>query len=1028
MVSTLQFTLLVMKGFKRGPSGTLPGVQDGQKQAQGELRAKLEFALSRLNDQESLPAGVEEIREFLQGLYVDWLPIVIAAVGEAGPNLKPLGRRESVKLLGMLAEIHGDLVVPLLPRILQIVVTRLQEADLHLREACAETVFRLTRALVVDPESSSVFAQILKPLFNALSEHSKWVQMGSAACICSVIQGSPVAVLRENLHRLSTRLVQHLAAPLAMAKPHLLMACSYVIRAVGSPDFDEYLPAFLPCLESCLAPTTDWQTRKTAIEVIQTIGDDPDLGASLNLPRPSPQMGSGPTPLQLRLGLLIEAARHDKVRAVREAVKDAMSRWCLEPSDLKVAKAPDRSRNVSPPAVDRSRHTSPPAGPRSGSPALSGSTQRAEREASRSRAAPRLKEPEEIDRSSAAVFDSETTPSTRGQSSAATEKRNKERAKAAAAMASDPQPRPKRERQSIFEGPANSAFFNSMSATVVVDSHEDGVDTYEGGPDEVAWNSERDGPGDAYLQHKLADDVEEDLREFVEMERDAGKDSFLMEVEAATIDAEIEIAAAAEAREALAAELEGTAQTSQRYQEPAEEPLVYSDDEISDASPLSIECPAARSFVPREEMETTAARPGPQRSRSTSPFEIEEEALRREQREGNHRLDDSGRADTAGDLGSGRVVADLRQPEEAWAWDDMPLQPAKANGGSELQVLALQLEALTERFTRVEAERDADRESFESQIIELENRLADRIVRLEETVERQGELLQEQSMKLKERDKQLEHQRTLIAELLSKERPPDNYLGAPCEEVGDDLGEDLGSGGWESEELPVSIGSAGSLGLPSMSQVPPTFGVGGPLSSNPSKLNELFQSTGTGYSTGTAALKPMLPRHRAAPGGVGELSDFSDRAASASMGSDALRAPKAVPVENDGLWEAVTDLCREGRHLEAYKRAIAEPDERCLLRLMHHTGPVVERLDAESNSRLIRRLIHILQSRDSKGSAHLDHVFAWLRRALEVCIHFTSSQVEDLSAALKQIAGPQPSSAEESGAAQLLARLSSLRR
>merc|ERR1719487_1550895 len=222
--------------YKGGGGGRLLGVRESN-QALAELKTKLEFALSRLNDQDTQRTGIEEIREFLQTLYPDWFPMVISCIGEAGTNLKPLGRCESVKLLGLLAELHGDAVVPLLARILQVVVTRLQDADLHLREACAETVFRLARALVIDVESSGVFGTLLKPLFGALGEHSKWVQIGAAACICSVIQGSPPSVVRDNLGRLCSRLVQHLSLPLAMAKPQLLCACVYAMQAVEDADF-----------------------------------------------------------------------------------------------------------------------------------------------------------------------------------------------------------------------------------------------------------------------------------------------------------------------------------------------------------------------------------------------------------------------------------------------------------------------------------------------------------------------------------------------------------------------------------------------------------------------------------------------------------------------------------------------------------------------------------------------------------------------------------------------------------------------
>jgi hypothetical protein len=131
------------------------------------------------------------------------------------------------------------------------------------------------------------------------------------------------------------------------------------------------------------------------------------------------------------------------------------------------------------------------------------------------------------------------------------------------------------------------------------------------------------------------------------------------------------------------------------------------------------------------------------------------------------------------------------------------------------------------------------------------------------------------------------------------------------------------------------------------------------------------------------------------------------------------------------LWEKVVELCEQTRFLEAYKQVIAEPEESCLLRLMQHTGPIVERLDAESNSRLIRRLIHILSSPSKEPAATcIDQIFSWLSQALEVGIHFTTSQVEDLAAALQKAAAAQSPLApmERAEAARLLHRVSALRR
>merc|ERR1711970_376611 len=103
-------------------------------------------------------------------------------------------------------------------------------------------------------------------------------------------------------------------------------------------------------------------------------------------------------------------------------------------------------------------------------------------------------------------------------------------------------------------------------------------------------------------------------------------------------------------------------------------------------------------------------------------------------------------------------------------------------------------------------------------------------------------------------------------------------------------------------------------------------------------------------------------------------------------GGEGFLHASAAPTRKAGgaIWEKVLELCEAQKFLEAYKLVIAEPEESCLLRLMHHTGPIVERLDAESNSRLIRRLIHILSSPSKDpATSSIDQIFSWLWQALD---------------------------------------------
>jgi len=92
-------------------------------------------------------------------------------------------------------------------------------------------------------------------------------------------------------------------------------------------------------------------------------------------------------------------------------------------------------------------------------------------------------------------------------------------------------------------------------------------------------------------------------------------------------------------------------------------------------------------------------------------------------------------------------------------------------------------------------------------------------------------------------------------------------------------------------------------------------------------------------------------------------------------------------------------LCGDGHFLMAFKKALSSSDLRLLVELMQETGPTVtDFLDAETNSRMIRRIIHILQS---SPAISLDVILLWLLSVVDRRIHFTASQIEDLIAVLR---------------------------
>jgi len=1190
--------------FKGSGAGRVIGLRESN-QALAELKTKLEFALSRLNDQDTQRTSVEEIREFLQTLYADWFPMVINCIGEAAANLKPLGRCESIKLLGLLAELHGELVVPQLPRILQVVVARLQDADLHLREACAETVFRLTRALVLDVESSPIFATLLKPLFGALGEHSKWVQIGAAACICSVIQGSPAAVNRENLGRLCSRLVQHLSLPLAMAKPQLLSACIYAMQSVGA-DFDEVLPGLMPCLDSCLNATSDWQTRRQAIEVLQMIGDEPELGVSLELPPPAnlasvvPGGAPKPTPLQRHIGLLLEVVRTDKVRAVRESVKDVNARWGITRSGvgsgLPIAANRDREepRRASSPTGgaggeasgrnDRPRASSPTGG---GSPKGSGtvsdpsegparrglgagggnvstSENRGDagspsppRRLGETAASGRLGIQAGIEPSGYGIdsFEGVLVPDKpRTKTGGLADERDEVAAEKAArgaavkavlsnaALDKTKKPKITKARSSIFSGPVNNSFFQQRSSAPassggdaergedIPEGEEDDLDqellaeqeAYEAAAAGEQAGEEQEDGGDPQLEDPQQMTLEQGT-DWLDADPGAGppESTLLRGMEPASREEQCAPPALQIQQEALrqggpgrehrppiVAGLNVAHVHANNVQVPdalgsrkdggespvsvatgnSLEPLVYSDDdEIPSpltrshrdhrpSSPFQLDDAErlAETASPRHLAKGVAGQAGAGERERRLPAHAATKASE-EAAPGGGLWEEDGVASKTESARSSRPEAE-KSNDEDWKWDEQPRSRQKVPGGSggaqsaaALQQILLQLQELQDRAQIAEDDKR-----------ETEGQLIGRVRSMERTIEGQNELItkQQQQLQAQERrvammeqqfqlqdqqaqqldqqlqqcdqgqqqieqqlqehllqfeqqdgqlqqhdqvleqlEQQMEKQRLLIADIVKNKqtalRP--GLFGRSQQVTGSSTMEALTPG----DDQDPSRTSADERTAPTLE---PQDRAAEPLresSANSLSANEdVAGASGIAASMALLSQQGMLPVPTAAEG----------RKATA----ETLKVPPGAPRKAEMLWAKVLQLCEGERFLEAYKQVIAEPEEACLLKLMQHTGPIVERLDAESNSRLIRRLIHILSSPSKEPTAGpcIEQIFSWLKEALDVGIHFTSSQVEDLAATLQRLVQPHSTlpAPERAEAARLLSRLAALRR
>ncbi|CAE7272895.1 TOR1L2 [Symbiodinium microadriaticum] len=1029
------------------------------KEALAELKTKLDFALSRLNDQDTQRAGIEEIREFLQTLYPDWFPMVITSIGEAGTNLKPLGRCESVKLLGLLAELHGDGVIPLLQRMLQVVLTRLQDADLHLREACAETVFRLTRALVVDADGSPVFATLLKPLFASLTEHNKWVQIGAASCICAVIQGSPPAVLNENLGRLCARLVQHLSLPLAMARPQLLSACIHVMQAVNLTDFDEVLPSLMPCLEICLNSTSDWQTRKQAVEVLQAIGDHAELGSSLQISTPSsPSMR--PTPLQKRLSAMMEGLREDKVRAVREAVKDVLLRWSVtvkaapSPTSTLAGERSDRPLRSSSPCAaqapnaerEATWHRNSGVSLRSTSPLpdrdqvrLSEGTLGAQgpRQSRNVRAATRERDMRDPFADAKLEEDRGGDKQERLQEAAAEKVARNIAVKNAlsnADLSTTKKPRPKRERVSIFSQPANSSFFQSANQhPAASDDFEDVVVGMPGmaGLEDRLLSSGSETRGLARTEGDLMEDLPAVQESPVHAKDESDPGAAERDVSVEPAKAHFVDTGSGNGGPRMNSAEAGTGVATRARKKPVPANRL---EDTEDSKPRRAARSSSKTAEAPERVDAAGAGDNPSQSpTSSAPAQQEVSDA------SPHLAEDirSHQASTEAPETDGPAPwwEDPSGRSEQLASAAPPHRPA-ASDQEETTTLLSHIEALSQRLALVEDEkRRSDRQ------------MTERLQQLVRTCEGQGELIATQQQRLEAQEQQMQLMEERIAQQEDELAQMDQQLQEQqlqiqqqdqrLEQNDQMLNEHQQQLEQQEQELEkqilltdafISTASSSSTVKPAKQAW--TAEDAGTGSGNPAKR------WAADWKEGAEATRiPGPTADGAAAVGAGGALAGSSSERPLALGRakvDTGSATKASSQKAGGqLWDSVMELCSERRFLEAYKQVIAEPEETCLLRLMKHTGPIVDRLDAESNSRLIRRLIHILSSPAKDPAAtSIEQIFSWLWQALNQGIHFTASQVEDLVSALQKVSSAQSplSGPEKAEAAQLLQQVSTHRR
>lgn len=165
-------------------------------------------------------------------------------------------------------------------------------------------------AIYINGENAEngVVSLFVRPLFEAMGENNKGVQLGAAMCLGRVLDCAVNPPL-SSFQKLCPRVCKYLNSPNFFAKSALLpvVASLSQVGAITSMNLEPLLHSIHDCLAS-----TDWATRKAAAEALSALAlYSSDLvkdGACSTL-------------------TALEACRFDKIKPVRESMTEALQHW-----------------------------------------------------------------------------------------------------------------------------------------------------------------------------------------------------------------------------------------------------------------------------------------------------------------------------------------------------------------------------------------------------------------------------------------------------------------------------------------------------------------------------------------------------------------------------------------------------------------------------------------------------------------------------------------------------------------------------
>lgn len=277
-----------------------------QKQSQArELKHRVLTCIHKLSDRDTYSAAATELESIVTTLSPDTIPIFLSLISATDSSDKSPVRKQCLRLISLLSEVHGNSLSPHLSKLLSAVVRRLRDPNSSVRSACIAACGSISSHITMPP-----FSSIAKPFLEALfTEHEMNSQIGIALCLSAVIEASPdpdAAYLRK----LMPRIEKLLRCESFKAKAALLTLIGSAI-GVGGASNQLVVKNLVPCLVG-FVNSDDWAARKATVEAL------------LRLAVTEKEML---TEFKGACVKALEAKRFDKVKAVRETIDQTLEAW-----------------------------------------------------------------------------------------------------------------------------------------------------------------------------------------------------------------------------------------------------------------------------------------------------------------------------------------------------------------------------------------------------------------------------------------------------------------------------------------------------------------------------------------------------------------------------------------------------------------------------------------------------------------------------------------------------------------------------